>query len=259
MDRWDEGSDYELFMGRWSRRLAVEFVRDLAVPNGLRCLDVGCGTGALLSAVQEWLSPARLVGVDPSPEFIKIAKARLGEQVDLWVAKGEELPCRDNSFDLVVSGLVLNFITDPLAALREWKRVTRPGGSIHAYVWDYSDGMEFLRFFWDAAVALKPEARELDEGVRFPISEPERLVDLFDRTELSDVSSGSLDITTVFSDFNDYWTPFLRAQGPAPGYVSTLSDEGRTQLRDHLKATLPHSPDGSINLTARAWTIAGSV
>lgn len=259
MDRWDEGSDYELFMGRWSRPLATEFVRNLEVPSGLSCLDVGCGTGALLDAIQEGLTPAHLAGVDPSPEFVETARGRLGGRADVRVGMGDGLPFGDDTFDLVVSGLVLNFIPDPPAALREWKRVTRPGGRINSYVWDYAEGMQYLRHFWDAAVALNPDSERLDEGVRFPICRPERLVEVFDQADLADVSSGSLGITTVFSDFTDFWTPFLRGQGPAPGYVSGLSEEDRTQLRDYLEEAVPRSPDGSISLAAKAWTIEGRV
>jgi SAM-dependent methyltransferase len=122
---------------------------------------------------------------------------------------------------VVVSGLALNFIPDPRSALVEWKRVTRPGGSISAYVWDRADGMEFLRY---AVIASDLEARYLDEGVRFPICRPEPLVDLFESAGLEAVGAGSIDVTTGFSDFADYWSPFQSGQGPAPAYVASLTE-----------------------------------
>lgn len=259
MDRWDEGSGYDLFMGRWSRRLASEFASTLTTEPGWRILDVGCGTGALLEAVRARQRPAVLVGVDRSAEFVNAARSRLGEDVEVRVADGADLPFENDSFDITMSGLVLNFIPDPVLALREWKRVTRPGGQVHAYVWDYAEGMEYLRRFWDAAVALKPEARDLDEGVRFPLCHPKRLIEAFEHAGLSGPAAGSLHIATEFSDFNDFWDPLLRGQGPAPGYVAALSDEDRTRLKDYLETKIPQADDGSISLTARAWTVSATV
>ncbi len=256
-DRWDGGGAYEAFMGRWSRLIADRFVQAMSVSGGLRWLDVGCGTGALLHAVTQVCSPQEAVGVDPSAEFVQVARARLGEQADIRVAGGEELPFGDDTFDLVVSGLVLNFVPDPLAAVVEWKRVLRRGGSIAAYVWDYADGMEFLRCFWDAAVGLDAAAASLDEGVRFPICRPERLADLFGRAGLSAVRTGELTVDTRFTGFNDYWTPFLAGQGPAPGYVAALGDSQRARLEARLRSTVPVSHDGSIRFYARAWTVSG--
>lgn len=259
MDRWDEGSRYDLFMGRWSRALAGTFVRHLDPPDGLRYLDVGCGTGALLEAVRAQTNPSGLVGIDPSPEFVALATTRLGSGVDVRVAVADHLPFEDATFDVVLSGLVLNFLPDPAAALVEWQRVTRPGGSVHAYVWDYAEGMGFLRHFWDAVVASNPPAHELDEGVRFPLCRPDRLADAFRRSGLESVSTVSLRIPTVFSDFADFWTPFLTGQGPAPGYVASLSDDGRRRLEKLLRARVPTEGDGSIRLTADAWTVTGTV
>lgn len=257
MDRWDWSSDYEGFMGRWSRLVAAQFVRAIDGRRGLRWLDVGCGTGALLHTIRDLASPMQLAGVDPSPEFADAARARLRGQADVRVAGGEDLPFVDDAFDLVVSGLVLNFIPDPLAAVREWKRVARPGGVVSAYVWDYSDGMEFLRYFWDAVVELDPAAAGFDEGVRFPTCQPDRLQDLFDDAGLSAVESGSVWINTVFRDFDDYWAPFLSGQGPAPGYVAELGDSQRSRLADRLRSSLGGTSNGAIELRARAWTVAG--
>ena len=258
MDRWDAGSDYEVFMGRWSRLVAEKFVKQLRVPPGLRWLDVGCGTGALLDIVLDAGEPAVVAGVDPSREFVAAAQVRVGERAEIRVAGGDDLPFAAGSFEVVVSGLVLNFLPDPLAAVREWRRVTQSDGSINAYVWDYAEGMGFLRVFWDAVVAEDPDARHLDEAIRFPICDPNRLGDLFAEAGLSEVGTGSIEIDTRFVDFDDYWVPFLRGQGPAPTYVSSLPDAERAGLEHRLRAELPRSEDGTIDLTARAWIATGT-
>lgn len=168
------------------------------------------------------------------------------------------MPFGDDTFDLVVSGLALNFIPDPGAAVQEWKRVTTPDGSISVYVWDYADGMGFLRYFWDAVVSIDPTAEHLDGAVRFPICQPDRLTDLFTQAELSAVTVGSIETATVFSDFDDYWAPFLRGQGPAPSYVASLTDTQRARLEERLRSTIPRSASGAIDLSARPWTITGT-
>ena len=161
--------------------------------------------------------------------------------------------------DVVVAGLVLNFVPDPVVALAEMRRVARPGGVIAAYVWDYAGKMELMRYFWDAAVALDPGALELDEGRRFPLAAPGPLRAAFEGAGLEAVDVRSIDVPTVFASFDDYWTPFLSGVGPAPGYVVGLDDRARSALRDRLQATLPIASDGSIHLIARAWAVRGAV
>ena len=136
-------------------------------------------------------------------------------------------------------------------------RAAKPGGLVAAYVWDYASKMQFMRQFWNAAVALDPFAADLDEGRRFPLCNPGPLTDLFHSVGLTDVEVRPIDIWTVFKDFDDYWLPFLGSQGPAPGYAMSLSEERRTALRERIRATLPFAPDGSIPLLARAWAVRG--
>ncbi len=138
------------------------------------------------------------------------------------------------------------------------ERVTKPGGVIAAYVWDYAHGMQMLRIFWDAVIALHPDAVELDEGRRFPLCKPEPLAALFQRAGLDQVEVRSIDIRTQFQDFEDYWTPFLGGQGPAPTYVMSLSEADRIELRDTIRARLPIRSDGSIDLIARSWAVRGT-
>jgi SAM-dependent methyltransferase len=164
----------------------------------------------------------------------------------------------DLQFDAVVSGLTLNFVPEPDRAAAELARVAAPGGVVAAYVWDYAEGMAMMRYFWDAATALDPAAAELDEGRRFPLCQPDALGRLWTGAGLADVEVRAIEVPTRFADFDDYWTPFLGGQGPAPGYVMSLDEERRDALRDLLHARLPSAQDGSIPLTARAWAVRGT-
>ncbi len=161
----------------------------------------------------------------------------------------------DGTFDAVVSSLVLNFVPDPAAAVGEMRRVVRKAGIVAACVWDYAEGMQMLRHFWDAAVGLGlPGARNSDEGVRFPVCRREPLADAF-RTVGPTPETGHIDVPMLFRDFDDYWRPFLSGIGPAGGFAMRLSEEQRTQLRGSLRSRLPTNADGSIHLVSRAWTV----
>jgi SAM-dependent methyltransferase len=254
-DTWERGDPYERYVGRWSRRVAPRFLSWLCIPPGARWLDVGCGTGALCGAIAEHCAPGVLAGAEPSEGFLKTARARLGDRPDLRSGSAASLPFEDSAFDAVVSGLVLNFVPDPRAALVEMARVTRPGGCIAAYVWDYAGRMELMRAFWDAAAALDPRASALDEGVRFPLCRAEALAQLFTAAGLRDVGTTALDVPTPFASFDDYWEPFLGGQGPAPSYAMSLDEQARTRLRERIRQQLPSRADGSIGLTARAWAV----
>lgn len=168
------------------------------------------------------------------------------------------LPVETGAFDAVVSGLVLNFVPQPERAAGEMARAARPGATVAAYVWDYAGRMELMRHFWDAAVALDPAALELDEGRRFPMAKPAPLAALFEGGGLSDVVTRAIDVPTVFRDFDDYWTPFLGGQAPAPGYCMSLPEERRVALREEIRRRLPIERDGSIRLVARAWAVRGT-
>jgi hypothetical protein len=154
---------------------------------------------------------------------------------------------------------VLNFIPKPEEALREMKRVTVPGGTVAVYVWDYSGKMEFLKYFWDAVVAIDPDVSELHEGTRFSNSDNDGLWRLFKDAEFAKTTIEPIDIETNFKDFNDYWKPFLGGQGPAPGYVLSLDESDRKTLRDYLYDHVPIQDDGSIPMIARAWAAKSEV
>jgi SAM-dependent methyltransferase len=259
-DVWASGDAYEPYVGRWSRLAAGEFVAWLGMPPGARWLDVGCGTGALSQVVLERGAPEWVSGIDASDGFVAYARRRVGDQrCDFRVGNAQALPVVDGEFGVAVAGLVLNFVPDKAKAVAEMKRATRAGGTVAAYVWDYAGEMQMMRHFWNAAVALDPTAVELDEGRRFPICHSEPFADLFRSAGLREVETRAIDVPTVFRDFEDYWSPFLGGQAPAPGYCMSLSEERRGALRALIRSSLPILADGSIHLIARAWAVRGIV
>ena len=132
-----------------------------------------------------------------------------------------------------------------------------PGGTAAAYVWDYAGEMQLMRRFWAAAVALDPAAGALDESIRFSLCKPDALRALWTSAGLQDIEVRTIDVPTVFKDFDDYWSPFLGGQGPAPTYCMSLPEDHRERLRQHLHDTLPIEGDGSIRLIARAFAVRG--
>jgi SAM-dependent methyltransferase len=258
-DTWERGSPYEQYVGRWSRRVAPLFLSWLAIPAGRRWLDVGCGTGALCAAIMDHCAPSSVAGVEPSPGFLKTATENLAGRAALHQGSATATPLDDAAVDVVVSGLVLNFVPDPTAALHEMARVTVKGGTIGAYVWDYAGRMELMRFFWDAAVELDPDAGKLDEGIRFPQCNPAALEALFAGAGLQQVSVRPIDIPTSFANFDEYWQPFLGGQGPAPAYAMSIDETARARLRERIRQRIPIADDGSISLIARAWAIRATV
>jgi len=257
-DVWAAGQLYEPYVGRWSRLVAREFLDWLAMPSGKDWLDVGCGTGALSQTLAERCRPAAVTGVDPSAAFIEHAKAHVRGPVRFLVGDAQSLPLDAGSVDAAVSGLVLNFVPKPQVAVEEMARVVRPGGTVAAYVWDYAGRMELMRCFWDAAAQLDPAAGALDEGLRFPLCRPAPLAELFGGAGLQRVERREIEVSTRFRDFDDYWSPFLGGQGPAPGYAMSLDEPRRAALRELIRSRLPAAADGSIGLVARAWAVRGT-
>jgi trans-aconitate methyltransferase len=258
-DTWAQGDAYEAYVGRWSRPVARELLRSLRVPAGREWLDVGCGTGALAQAILERAEPAAVLGIDRSEGFVASARRRVGDpRARFELGDAQALPVASGAFDAVVSGLVLNFVPEPARMLAELARATRDGGTVALYVWDYSGEMEVIRRFWDAARAMDPAAEALDEGARFPICAPAPLARLLRDAGLAEVATFAIDVHAAFRDFDDYWSPFLGGQGPAPGYAASLPEPRRDELRERIRARMPVAPDGSIPLTARAWAARGT-
>jgi SAM-dependent methyltransferase len=260
-DAWSAGDAYEQYMGRWSRGIARQFLDWMSPSDGLTWVDVGCGTGALSASILERCGPGSLIGIEPSPAFLALARNRIADgRARFEQGDAQALPIGDRTQDVVVSGLVLNFVPDRNLALAEMKRVVRPGGTVAFYVWDYpGGGLEFLRAFWTAASELDPKAADLSEDQRFPFCQGQPLCDIAEASGLMDVAFDAIEAPTIFRDFEDFWRPFTLGAGPAPGYCSSLSERDREALRERLDASLPRSGDGSIMLKARAWAVRGRV
>jgi SAM-dependent methyltransferase len=259
-ETWGGGNAYDQYVGRWSRVVAREFFAWLDVPLGQSWGDVGCGTGALVDRILALGQPRSVLAIDRAKGFVSEACRKIDDsRVWFALADATALPWRSGACDSTVSGLVLNFVPDSAALVSELVRVTRPGGRVAAYVWDYSGGMEMIRHFWDAAVEVNPTDAALDQAERFPLCQPGPLRALFQGAGLSAVAVRAIEIPTIFRDFDDYWMPFLGKQGSAPTYLASLESELRDQIRARLQARLVSSPDGSIHLKARAWAVQGTV
>lgn len=212
----------------------------------------------MTSVILDTCAPASIDAVDLSDAFIQHARESVGDgRARFRPADAQSLPFDEESFDITVSGLVLNFVPSPVLAVSEMVRVARTGGTVAAYVWDYAGEMQLLRSFWDAVVSLDPSAADLDEGRRFGDANPEPLQRLFEDAGLRDVAVRALDIQMVFRDFDDYWRPFLGGQGPAGAYAVSLAEPLRGALRGRIRGQLPFADDGSIALRGRAWAVRG--
>lgn len=256
---WASGEAYDPYMGRWSRLVAADFIKWLDVPAEGRWLDVGCGTGALSQTILEAGFPKEVVGIDVSPNYIEFARHKIiDKRISFMLGDAQTLSANSDLYDAVVSGLALNFMAEPRRALSEMALVTKAGGTVAAYVWDYAGQMQLLRYFWDAAIKLNPQVRSLDEGQRSPICNPASLMELFRDAGLGNVESRPVDIPAHFPDFDDYWLPFLGGQGTVASYAMALSEEDRTELREAIRARLPIAADGSIRMLIRAWAVKGS-
>ena len=199
------------------------------------------------------------MGIEPSEGFLRITQAGIEDaRAEFQIGDALSLPLDDNEMDVVVSGLVLNFVPDKAGALDEMRRIVKPGGTIAAYVWDYAGDMQLMRSFWSGVAELFPDGAKHDEGKQFPVCKPEPLAELFRTAGLRAVETCALDAPTIFADFDDYWSPFLRDQGPAGAYCVSLSEAHRERLRTHLARVLPFNADGTIGLIAGAWGVRGT-
>jgi SAM-dependent methyltransferase len=257
---FSEAEAYERFMGRWSRRLAPLLVGFAGVQDGDTVLDVGSGTGALTAALAKTAPSSRIFGIDPAGSYVTLARAQQGSRlISFEIGDAQQMHFDTATFDRTLSLLVLNFIPDVRKAMGEMKRVTKPKGTIAAAVWDYGEGMEMLRVFWDEAVALMPASAAKDER-NMPLCRRGDLARLWREQGLQDVVEEGLSIETRFGAFDDFWTPFLQKQGPAGAYVASLSDADREALRQRLRRRLlGDGADQAILLRARAWAVRGTV
>lgn len=254
------GEAYEPLTGRWSRLVAPHFLAWLDAGNNGRWLDVGCGTGALIQAVLDAEQPREVVGVDPSSAFIAYARREIRDvRVRYEVGDARSLPVASNQYDAVVSGLVINVLpTDGhSSATQEMLRAARRGGTVGAYVWDYSGGFAPRARFWSAATALDPAASRVDERTRYPICNPVQLERLFRSVGMNAVETGAIEIDAEFQSFDDYWNPFLAGYGIASQYLLGLSPARQEALRERLRMELSPAGQTRICLPIRALSVRG--
>ncbi len=254
-DAWSAGRHYENYMGRWSRRIADQFLEWLDPDPELDWLELGCGTGALSSALLSRAAPKSVTITDLSRDFLDHTRGLITDsRATFEIADAQSLPFEDVCFDAAVSGLTLNFVPDRHLALSEMRRVVRPGGTIAFFVWDYpGGGMGFIDAFWKAAASLDPEASALDEARRFSFCTPGGLNELCEVAGLADIETSPIETETEFPDFESFWNPFTLGAGPAPGYCSNLTDQKLAALKTALGDLV--GKDTPIRLPARAWAV----
>jgi SAM-dependent methyltransferase len=249
---------YERLVGRYGTQLASALIAFAGVEPGMRALDVGCGPGALTVALAARLGTENVSAADPSEPFVKACRARLPE-VEVVVAGAEGLPFADGTFDAVLSQLVVNFMRDAEAGVREMVRVTRPEGVVASCVWDYAGEMTLLRAFWDAAREVDPErAAAADEGVVMRWCAEGELAELWRAVGLRDVCFGPLVVNASYADFQDLWSPFPTGIAPSGAFCKSLDEARRAALHGAYRRHLGVD-DGPFELTARAWAVAGIV
>lgn len=243
---------YDRFMGRYSRGLSAQLADLAGVSAGQRVLDVGCGPGALTGELVARVGPANVAGVDPSAPFVHAARER-HPGVDIRQASAAALPFPTAGFDAALAQLVIHFLPDPVAGIREMARVARPGGVIAACVWDHASDRGPLGVYWHAARSLDPDVR--DESILPGVREGD-LLELFGAAGLRDVRQTTIETSVVHPTFEEWWEPFTAGVGPAGAYVATLDGAGRETLRARCRAALPEEP---FTITARAWAAVGRV
>ena len=242
---------YDRFMGRYSVPLAPGFADFASIEAPQRVLDVGCGPGALTSELARRVGPHAVTAVDPSPGFVEAARER-NPEVAVRQAEAEQLPLDDDSFDAALAQLVVHFMADPVAGLRQMRRVTRGGGVVAACVWDHAGGSGPLARFWEAAHELDPDVRD-ESGL--PGAREGDLERLFLEAGLGGVEEHLLTVEVEHPTFEEWWEPFTLGIGPAGSYVAGLTPESRDLLRERCRELLPPAP---FVATAGAWAARGA-
>lgn len=253
-----DGAAYDVFLGRWTRRLAEPLLDFARFPAAGRLLDVGCGTGSLARAMATRWPARNVVGIDVASPYIAFAKsqARFGN-LHFELADAARLPYADASFGGATAQLVLNFVPDPLAALHEIRRVTAPGSPIVAAVWDFRGGLVYQRIFWDTAAGIDPQAAATrDRLFSGALALPDGLSKLFEAAGLDRVERTSITIRMDYANFADYWNPLCGGQGPVGSYLTGLAPELRARIEQAVECAFRAGcPDGPRSLTATAWAV----
>lgn len=246
---------YDRFMGRYVPRLAVALVDAAGVRAGMRVLDVGSGPGGLTHELAARVGEDHVAAIDPSPQFAAANRER-HPGADVREAAAEDLPFDDDAFDAALSSLVIAFMRDADAGTREMVRVTKPGGVVAQCMWDIpGGGMTMLSTYWRAVDSVVPGTE--GERARVGMREGE-IAEVLGRAGLEDIQSGTLDTSAHYEDFDDFWTPFTYAVGPAGAHLAKLTAEQRDAIREACRRELG-DPDGPFDLDALAWYARGVV
>jgi SAM-dependent methyltransferase len=243
---------YARFMGRYSEKLAIELADAARVAAGQRAIDVGCGPGAMTALLVQRLGSDHVSALDPSEHFVGAARTRL-PGVDIRLASAEDIPFDDASFDVALAELVVHFMTDPVGGIREMARVTKPGGTVAACVWDHGSDTGALSAFWKVARTFDPS---MDDESGLAGSREGHLAALFAQAGLRNIQALKLTVHSDFENFDEWWDPFTLGVGPAGAYVQSLDDTHREELKQACAASLPTGP---FTIDASAWTAIGTV
>ncbi|HVB46082.1 MAG TPA: class I SAM-dependent methyltransferase [Streptosporangiaceae bacterium] len=241
-------AEYARFMGRYSEPLAARFADLAGVRAGHAVLDVGCGPGALTAELVRRLGPANVFAVEPSPSFAAAVRDRL-PGVDVRVGAAEQLPFADGTFDVTAAQLVVHFMADPVAGLREMARVTRPGGTVAACVWDYGCGRSPITLFWRAVREHDPSATDGSDRAGASAG---HLTALFEQAGLRGAQETTLTVSTRYGTFEQWWETFELGIGPAGAYLTGLPQADREAIRAHCQRLLPPEP---VELSATTWAV----
>jgi ubiquinone/menaquinone biosynthesis C-methylase UbiE len=255
---------YELWMGRWSRRLAPLFVSFANLPKSSRVLDVGSGTGALVTTLLETSEEATVVGVEPAQAYVAYTRQRLhDDRVEFKVGDAHDLPFDPDSFDATLALLALQELSDAIEAVRDMVRVTHPGGLVAASQWDFENGLPMLALFWQSAVEVVDTDEVRAAATRSMVvdyPDERALQRLWREAGLVEIETERQEIAMTFADFDDYWSPFLSGVAPSASYAGKLGDEQRETLRQRLRQkTIGVGPDRPFPLAAHAWAVRGRV
>lgn len=254
---FDDSAAYERFMGSWSRAVGPVFLRWLATPKSARWLEVGCGTGIFTQSVVDMCSPETVVAVDSVQAQVDHARRLpLAARVDFQVADAQTLPFADAAFDITVSALVINFVADPARAVSEMCRVSRAGGRVAGYVWDFTAERSPS---WPMRVGMRQFGMQVPDIPGTEASRPSALISLFEQAELEEIVTLPIEVSHSFSHFESFWQAQTPSYMPTTRMIAALPETDRRDLIETVRAGLPVSPDGTIEYSVRATAIKARV
>ena len=250
-----EGAAYERFMGPWTRAVGAVFLDWLAIPQGQRWLDIGCGTGVFTELILEKAAPSEIVAIDPAPAQVAFAREKpIGRRADFRIADAANLPFDDEGFDVVASALALNFIPEREKSVAEMRRVTRPGGCVAGFVWDFCGPLAATRHVANVLREMEAKVAPMP-GVKS--TRLEALGPLFEQAGLADVELRAIEVELTYPDFEAYWRRFIENPTPASLFVRDLPPADKEVFREKVSASLPAAPDGTVTFSARANAVKG--